>query len=247
MKNQKHEVLTMDDLQFRRNVYADPSHLDDETRQAIKEDANRESFVSELEALDQDIKQALDIDVPEDLKSKLILKQTFVSHRQQQRKKRVHLALAASVAFVMGLSLNFMQFSSAYNTLSDHALAHVYHEDGVFSNQMSANVTLASLNNKMETFDGSFNGQIGELISAEYCRFDGMKSLHLVYKGITSPVTVFIIPQNKDLEIESSFADENFKGRAVSYQNSNVVIIADENEKLNKWQENVESNIRWST
>ena len=112
---------------------------------------------------------------------------------------------------------------------------------------MPANVTLASLNDKMSTFDGNFTSQIGELISAEYCRFDGMKSLHLVFRGKTSPVTVFVVPQNEDLAIESQFADEKFKGRAISYQNSNVVIIGDENEELTKWQENVEKNVRWST
>lgn len=237
----------MDDLQFRRNVYADPSHLDDETRQAIKEDANRQQFVDELETLDHKIKQALQVDVPDDLANKLILKQSFASHRQQQKKKRVHLALAASVAFALGLSLNILQFSSAYNSLSDHALAHMYHEDGDFSNYMPANVTLASVNNKMASFDGSFTEQIGELISAEFCRFDGMKSLHLVYRGETSPVTVFIIPQNEDLTIESQFSDERFKGRAMSFQHSNVVIIGDENEKLTKWQENVAKNLSWST
>lgn len=247
MKNQNQEVFIMDDLQFRRNVYADPSNLDEETRKAINEDASREQFVNELESLDHDIKRALSVDVPEDLTQKLILKQTFASHRQQQKKKRVHLALAASVAFALGLSLNILQFSSAYNTLSDHALAHIYHEDGEFSNTMPANVTLASLNDKMSAFDGNFTSQIGDLISAEFCRFDGMKSLHLVFRGKTSPVTVFIVPQNEDLAIESQFADENFKGRAVSYQNSNVVIIGDENEELTKWQENVEKNVRWST
>ncbi|QOL24434.1 DUF3379 domain-containing protein [Thalassotalea sp. LPB0316] len=237
----------MDDLQFRRNVYADPSNLDEETRQAIKEDASREQFVNELTDLDRDIKQALAIDVPSDLTQKLILKQTFVSHRQQQKKKRVHLALAASVAFALGLSLNVLQFSSAYNSLSDHALAHIHHEDGEFANTMPANVTLASLNNKMATFNGSFSDHIGELISAEYCRFDGMKSLHLVFKGETSPVTVFVIPQNDKLTIESQFADEKFRGRAVAYQRSNIVIIGDENEELTKWQESVETSVRWST
>ena len=78
----------MDDLQFRRNVYADPSNLDEETRKAINEDASREKFVNELESLDHEIKRALSVDVPENLTQKLILKQTFASHRQQQKNLR---------------------------------------------------------------------------------------------------------------------------------------------------------------
>ena len=43
----------------------------------------------------------------------------------------------------------------------------------------------------MVTFNGSFSESMGELIAADYCRFDGMKSLHLVFKGVTDTVAVF--------------------------------------------------------
>ena len=217
MMSRYSEVNTMDDLQFRRSIYADPKSTDDAVQQAIKEDPAKQEFAKELEALDDKVLAALKVPVPDDLYDKLILRQTLASHQQQKKKTRIQLAMAASVAFALGLGINFMQFSSAYTNVGDYALAHVYHEDGYFSNQDEAKVTLASLNKKMASFDGSFISKMGQLISADFCRFDGSKSLHLVFKGKSSPVTVFIVPKNEDWQYSEEFNDDRFRGRTMQF------------------------------
>jgi len=174
------------------------------------------------------------------------LRQTMASHQQQKRKSRVHLALAASVAFAFGLTLNFMQFSSAYSGIGEYALAHVYHEQEYFSNNQEAKVTLASLNSKMVTFDGSFANMIGKLISADYCRFDGIKSLHLVFQGEQSPVNVFIVPERDDVSFTEYFSDKELNGVAEKIGKQNVIIVGDKKEPIEKWRTNLNSNIRWS-
>ena len=139
----------MDDLQFRRAIYADPNNQDAEVTLAQQKDASKKQFAQEMNQLDEKIKQALQVPVPDHLCDKLILRQTLANHQVQKRKTRVYLALAASVAIVAALLVNFMQFSSAYNNLGDYALAHVYHEQDKFTNNDSNTVTLASLNQKM--------------------------------------------------------------------------------------------------
>ncbi|MFD2168229.1 DUF3379 family protein [Thalassotalea euphylliae] len=237
----------MDDLQFRRSLYADPKSKDPELADAKNADASRQQFAKELEQLDEKIASALDIPVPEDLSNKLILRQAMASHRQDKRKTRIHLALAASVAFVGGLTLNFLQFSSAYNSLGDYALAHVYHEEGVFSNADVNRVSMTTLNTKMAAFNGSFTGAIGELISADYCRFDGVKSLHLVFKGANSPVNVFIVPERDGVAFSEQFSDSLYKGQSINAGSNQVIVVGDKSEQLNKWQENLSKNVRWST
>jgi len=169
----------MDDLQYRRSIYADPTCQDDDILAAQQADPTKKEFAQELIHLDEKLKQAMKVPVPDGLCEKLILRQTLASHQQAKRKSRIHLALAASVAIIAGLVVNYLQFSSSYTNLGDYALAHVYHEQDVFSNNDKTLVSLTSLNQKMMTFDGSFNQSLGQLISADYCRFDGMKSLHL--------------------------------------------------------------------
>ncbi|MBA6255689.1 MULTISPECIES: DUF3379 family protein [unclassified Colwellia] len=236
----------MDELQFRRRIYADPNTRDEDMIAAMNSDPAKQSFTQELESLDSKLFQALNIEVPNGLSDKLILRQTMASHQQQKRKSRVRLTLAASVALVMGLTINFMQFSSAYSNLGDYAIAHIVHEEGHFSNTSAANVSLASLNDKMATFNGSFTDSIGKLMFADYCRFDGMKSLHLVFQGATSIVTVFVVPDNEGLEFIADFSTDKFIGKSQHFKDSNIIVVADKSESLAQWQTAIDKNINWS-
>jgi len=236
----------MDDLHIRRSILADPKARDEAMNEAIKSDPVKHKFVQDVEALDDKIAQAMNVPVPDDLYNKLILRQTLASHQQQKSKTRVRLAMAASVAFVLGLTVNFMMFSSTYKNLGDYAIAHVDHEASHFSNADEANVTLASLNDKMASFKGSFNSTFGTLIFADYCRFDGSKSLHLVFQGESSPVNVFIVPNDEDIEFNAKFANDRFEGRSLNFNHSNVIVVGDKKEPLQQWQERINNNITWS-
>jgi len=236
----------MDDLHIRRSILADPKARDEAMNEAIKSDPVKQKFVQDVEALDDKIAQAMNVPVPDDLYNKLILRQTLASHQQQKSKTRVRLAMAASVAFVLGLTVNFMMFSSTYKNLGDYAIAHVDHEASHFSNADEANVTLASLNDKMASFKGSFNSTFGTLIFADYCRFDGSKSLHLVFQGESSPVNVFIVPNDEDIEFNAKFANDRLEGRSLNFNHSNVIVVGDKKEPLQQWQERINNNITWS-
>ena len=237
---------TVDDLQFRRNIYATPSSIDPDMIAAQKADPAKKHLANELCQFDEKIKQAMKVPVPEDLCNKLLLRQTFASHQQEKKKTRLHLALAASVAIVAGLVVNHLQFSNSYSTLGDYALAHVYHEENVFSNDEVNRVSLTTLNQKMTTFNGNFSNSIGELISADYCRFDGMNSLHLVYKGLTDTVTVFVVPKKEHLAFTHSFSDNKLRGESINFEHANILVVADKNESLSEWQTAISNNITWS-
>ena len=237
----------MDDLNFRRAIYADPKTQNAEVLAAMKTDEKKKKFSQELSQLDEKIMQAIQVPVPDGLCDKLILRQSLANHQVYKRKTRIHLALAASVAIIGGLVLNFMQFSSAYNNLGDYALAHVYHEQGHFNNDSTTQVSLTNLNNKMATFDGSFKKSLGKLLFADYCRFDGMKSLHLVYQGATSPVTVFIVPKDEQLNFTPNFNDKKLFGSSIEFKHSNVIVVADKNESLSQWKKSISDTVSFST
>ena len=236
----------MDDLEYRRSIFADPTSQNDNIIAAQNADPAKKQLAQELCKLDEKLQQAMKVPVPDDLSNKLLLRQTLASHQQEKRKYRIHLALAASVVIVAGLVINYLQFSSNYNNLGDYALAHVYHEESAFSNNDISRVSLTSLNKKMTAFNGSFSESMGELISADYCRFDGMKSLHLVFKGVTDTVTVFVIPKKEHLAFTDKFSDEKLRGESLGFKNANILVVADKNESLTKWQRKVNGSITWS-
>lgn len=236
----------MDDLQFRRNLYADPKTTDPEMLSAKNADPAKQKFSQELDALDQKIFKAMSIDVPEGLSDKLILKQTMASHQKQKKTSRIKLALAASVTFAIGLTFNQLQYSHAYGSVGDYAIAHTKHEAENFNNDTEANISLTSLNQKMASFNGSFADELGELMMADYCRFDGMKSLHLVFKGESSPVNVFIVPANEHLAFNNKFSAENLNGVASNFNENHIIVVGDNNEPVQLWQERIRKNVRWS-
>lgn len=235
----------MDDLHFRRSIYADPNNQDDDMLAALESDPAKKQLAQDLYQFDEKLLQALKVPVPDDLVNKLLLRQSFASHQQEKRKSRIHLALAASVAITAGLIVNYFQFSSGYSDLGDYALAHVYHEQNYFSNSDSKRVDLTTLNKKMTAFSGSFTDSMGELIAADYCRFDGIKSLHLVFQGLTDIVTVFVVPKQEHLASIAKFSDGKLQGESLNFKNTNILVIADKNESLSKWQGLISKNITW--
>ncbi|MBU2871265.1 DUF3379 family protein [Colwellia sp. E2M01] len=236
----------MDDLQFRRAIYSDPNNQDEDIIAAQQQDPNKKKFAKDICDLDEKIKQVLQVPVPDDLYNKLILRQTLSSYQTQKRKKRFHLAIAASVAIIGSVLFSFLQFSSAHNSLGDYALAHLYHEPALLNNNDGKPIALTSLNQKMTAFDGAFTRSLGKLLFADYCRFDGMKSLHLVYQGKTSPVTIFIVPKSEQLTFNSSFNDKKYIGSALAFNKNNVIVVADKNESLSQWQQSINDNVTWS-
>lgn len=240
----------MDDLQFRRAIYADPNNQDADVILAQQKDASKKQFAQEMSQLDEKIKQALQVPVPDDLCNRLILRQSLTNHQVQKRRKRVYVALASSVMLVAALLVNVMQFSNAYNNLGDYALAHVYHEQNKFVNNSDSDgnnaISLASLNQKMTAFNGSFTQSLGKLLFADYCRFGGLKSLHLVYQGKTSPVTIFVVAKNEQLTFTKAFNDQQFFGNAMQFSNSNIIVVADKNESLAQWQQHINETVSWS-
>ena len=68
----------MDELEFRRRLYADPNELDEQLSSYVAQDAQREKLVADLQSLDKRLEQALNIEVPDNLAERIILNQSFM-------------------------------------------------------------------------------------------------------------------------------------------------------------------------
>ena len=88
----------MDELEFRRRIYADPETTDSDVIAAAKADENKRKFWNEQKQFDKQLKQAVKVDVPEDLKHKLIWQQSANEFAIYQKRSRWYVAMAASIA-----------------------------------------------------------------------------------------------------------------------------------------------------
>ncbi len=236
----------MDDLEFRRRLYAAPYDKQQDIQQALNEDDKRKDFCEQLKNFDAKIAAAMQIDVPENLANQLILRQSLNAHQVTKRKSRIHLSIAASVAFVVGVTVTFLNSSPAFTSVADYSLAHYHHEATNFPKQAKANFSLASINNEMTDLKVSFIEQVGKLIAIDGCFFDGMDSMHLVFEGEYDNVTVFIVPKSEHLSFTKNFSDDSVQGLTRQYPNGDVIIIGNKNEPLELWRDKLDNTIEWS-
>jgi len=222
----------MDDLEFRRTIYADPQTQDPRVKEVVSEDPVKQAFWDELKGLDSKIKQATKVDVPEGLAHNLILRQSINSHRKKKQRNRVHLALAASVAFTLGVSFTLFQQSNNIN-LADHALAHVYHEQQYALN-VDESVSIQQVNAKLASMGGQFTDEIGKVYYANFCDFEHIRSLHMVIEGEQGKVSVFLVPHNTEQTLDGQFQDQRFNGRGVDLGHASMMLVGEKGEPMDK-------------
>lgn len=239
----------MDDLEFRRTLYADPQSTDRALLESMAKDPHKQEFAHELRKLNRELQAAASVPVPEDLAHKLILRQSLKSHAEKQnRKNRWYMAIAASLAFVFGVSLTLFWQQPVVN-LGENALAHVYHESASLSASSQA-LSLAEVNAKLASMDASLsaslNADIGDIIAANYCHFDKVKSLHLVVQNAQGKVSIFVIPQRQGHQLQQDFGDEKLLGKGLRYQQANVLIVGEKNQDIQQLQHKIRQGLRFS-
>lgn len=216
----------MDDLEFRRTIFADPRCNDESVKQAASKDLKKQDFWNELKKLDSKMHQASKLTVPEGFAEKLILRQSMQSHARSKVRTRIQLALAASVAFVFGVSFTMWQLQDQVD-LGEHALAHVYHE-GNHALGAQENISLQQVNAKLARYGGQLNESIGQVLYANFCDFEGVQSLHLVMQGAQDKVTVFIFPHHKGQKLKDHFDDNRMIGQSLDFSKASLVIIGED-------------------
>ena len=220
----------MDDLEFRRIIYADPNCNDEKVIQAANEDPAKMEFWNELKKLDSKMQRASQVKVPDDLAHKLILRQSMDTHRKSKQRNRIHLALAASIAFVFGISFTMWQQQSQIS-LNDHTLAHIYHE-GAYALEAQEDISLQQINAKLARFGGELSENIGQIYYANFCDFENIKSLHLVMQGEHGRVSIFVVPNSDKYRSDGSFNDGKLKGDSVDFRQASLMIVAEQSQDV---------------
>ncbi|MGL6123077.1 MAG: DUF3379 domain-containing protein, partial [Shewanella sp.] len=202
----------MDELKFRRQAYEDPHNQDADFLAQINAKPENQTLINELKHLDAKLSNALKVDVASDLADKLILRQQLQLHHKQRRQTLFLVAMAASVAFAVGISFSLLRLGPI--DLAEHALAHVYHEDIALhvDQQVNFSQVNAQLASTKDFGNAKFTQQPGKVYYTSYCDFQGVKSLHLVLQGEQSKVTLFIVPLEKRMVLDKTFADGQYQG-----------------------------------
>jgi hypothetical protein len=233
----------MDELEFRRRIYADPETTDSDVVEAAKADESKRNFWNEQKQLDKQLKQALKVDVPEDLASKLIWQQSTDEFNRYKRRSRWYLAMAASVAFTVGIGLTMWYHQPL--SIGGQALAHMqYAEMETAHSLLPADLNM--VNAKLASFGGSFNEMLDGVEVVNYCHLSTVRSLHLIVDTPQGKMSVFVVPERGDVTVPSEFSDEQYHGESIKMRHANVMIVGDKGADLSEMKKAVSERIQFS-
>ena len=235
----------MDDILFRHTATATPNDKSEEFLQRIANSENDKALVKEAKQFDDTLKGLLNVDVPAGLSDKILLEQSFAIEKERRMSGRWHVAIAASVAFVIGISVPMLNsISHSPLDIGDVAMQHVQ-EEYYFTAQTNEHADLRMVNAKLARFGGQAMAEIGEVSYVNYCSFEGTPSLHMVVQGEKGPITVFVVPSDAEFIESKSFNNQHLKGITEKMGNANVVIVGERDESLKNMRSVLQNNIQW--
>ncbi len=247
----------MDELEFRRRILAEPSTIDKELEAFAEQDSDKQAFIDDIRAFDDELNAALNVPVPDDLAARII-ENTYASeeHVEQQQNDNVVEAksrfafnrfyLAAAASFLVAISVFFVTTKQhSLYSVGEHALAHLYYEIGSLDKHKA--IDLEYVNEKFATIGGHLDELPGKVTYLMFCDFKGQKGLHLVFESDFGPMTVFIVPSEEQPFGSGSddFSDERFAGHISRGEKADTILIASIGAPLERYNNMVTSAIRW--
>lgn len=238
----------MDELEFRRRAYANPNDKSADFIAASNANAGNQQFVHDLKRFDQQLGKALHEPVPDTLANKLLLNQVPPQTDNDVHFGWRHLAVAASVTFVLGFSTRFLTFTpgkdAPYPAVDQVAMEHVRLESP-FTDTVDEQVTLTAVNAKLRPYGTQFKSMadVGKVYYANHCLFAGGPAAHLVIQGAHGRVNVFLVPADRDLQLVNRFSDAQYHGEVIGMNLNRLVVVSEQQEDVDDMVSKIEASL----
>ena len=235
----------MDDILFRHTAIATPNEKSKDFLIRVAESECAQKLIKEGKEFDRLLKDSLKIDIPNDLADKILLEQSFAIEQDKAISNRWHIAIAASIAFIIGLSVPMLNnINHQVPNIGNVALQHVQ-DEYFLTSKVNEDASLKNVNVKLARYGGTLDQEFGGVYFVNYCDFEGTHALHMVVKGEKGRVTVFVVPEDANFTSAAEFSNERFKGISEHIGNAKVVIVGERDEPLEKMKTMLDKNIQW--
>lgn len=247
----------MNCLEFRRISLSDPGTRDPDysVHRGECEDCSR--YADGVSALDDKIKDALRVPVPEDLTSRIKLRQVIQGEQTTRRVRPWHYAMAASIFVMVALSgllgyqvyttnqyLDRLSLAAVDHTRMERQGSHFVaaHEDPFLQQQRFAQI-LASFGGKVMD---DVVPEIGPLIHVQVCALAHIETpvAHAQFLGKAGLVTIYYVIGPQAIGPET-FAADKFEGMLVPVGQGNLVVVGNPGEPLDQVAHNFQRAVAW--
>ncbi|MGF1724256.1 DUF3379 domain-containing protein [Photobacterium nomapromontoriensis] len=236
----------MDDLEFRRRLFADPNDISPEMIETRNASLANRKLSDELQSLDNKLERTMKVDVPDDLADRILFHQTGQPDKKEYKTK-AFLGLAASVVFIAGLFVGqftgFINPATSQPKLAQMALEHIYQESP-FVNNIDEAVSLTQVNAKMTPFGSQFDRLPGHVYYVNHCGFGDQNALHMIMGTAHGKVTVFIVPTDTSSAL-TTFADSNMQGVVLPAHNADLIVVGEKGQDITPVAQKLKSDLQW--
>ncbi len=233
----------MDDLEFRRRVMSEPKQKSNELAESLASNDANKKFLDEILSLDAKISDAMNVDVPDGLADRILFNQSSDADNVTDISfARKAMAMAASVAFVIGLIVGQLNWGNllvppAQASLADIAVTHVINEKA-FVDNLDEQVSSRQINAKMAPFSYKLTKNFPyHVYYLNHCGFGNSDAVHMVFQGDTGKVTLFLTSMTA--EASANFSKDGMSGKIETIGNKTLILVGDDNEDINKFASNL--------
>lgn len=241
--NADNMIMNCDDYQLA--IGADPSF--EGGAEHVSSCAACQAYRTEMQALDLNIRHALELDVP-DLNLDDVLQADKVVSLAGRRRiaTPVWFALAASVLVAAFIGIRFSGDADlGYESLADQVMAHATHEPMALRITDVA-VTEEHLHEVVPADLAALDQSAGLITYAKTCPINGNDIPHIVIQGKQGPITILLMPE-EHIPAAIELNDERSHGVLLPVGNGSIAIIGSREEKLGEIQKHVLQSVQWNT
>ncbi|MDP5254762.1 MULTISPECIES: DUF3379 family protein [unclassified Vibrio] len=225
----------MDDLDFRRRLFSDPKLRDEDVLKAISGSDSNAKFAEDMLSFDAELKQAMTVDVPDDLADKILFSQNNIKKKPVWNQwRKPSLSLAASIAFVVGVMAGQINWGNALlpqaqASIPQTAIQHVMDEKA-FVGTIDERASDQQLKAKVKPLNYDIAGAFPyHIYYINHCAFGKSNAVHMIYQGEKGKVTLFFVPQSTKSE---AFSDQGMDGYVYSMQDASIILVGQPGEDL---------------
>lgn len=257
----------MDEIEFRKRVYANPLSPEQELLDAARENPEYQKILDQTQELETDVtKMVTGISVPADLKEKLLAvpsqsatnPESLMQNEAANSSYFQYYAVAATLLLAIGVTFSLL-FNSGPTTqdiaLGDDVLEHLYidfEEINAFSRGAGSNFEIVNASNVSQVLanagsrlvSNDFMDNIPVRVAKPCEIIPAFQSAHLIMEGAQGAVSVIVI-NNSPVSVEYRFRDDRFHGVVVPMGEGNMILVGEENENLNQYKDLFSDNVDW--
>jgi len=219
----------MNCIDVHRKLATDPANRDEAVITHLEQCSACSSFAKSIDQFDNSLLNAANVDVPDGLVERILLKQSFKQQRYQRNNRFKFYGLVASIILVVGVSLNLKNFNIILNhtlSLEEVAINHVTSE--IDHLHEKKNIQLAKLNTMLQPFNLKFKNKIGQINYAGSCPIRKSRGVHIVVQGEKETATLLVMP-GEYIQSRKSHTKGDFTTTLLPTDNGSIAIVSNKN------------------